>query len=310
MSQSEPKPEVRYVSTSEVSAALGVSVTTVKRWVDDGILPAHKTAGGHRKLLYSDVVRLARDGPLPQADLTRLESPRPRRTPRPADELVERLTSALRTGDQLQIRSVLLGAYHAGLPIDQLADTVLAPAMARIGHEWEAGRIDVLHEHRGTQLVAATLYELKAIVDRQAERERPIAVGGAIEQDQYLLPSLLAQTALLDQGWNAVNLGPNTPFHSFRKAVEEYGPKLMWISVSYLPDVEKFEKEYREFYREAERQGVAVAIGGHALPRDVRARIPYTAHGDGLGHLVAFARTLHVRPKPPKRGRPARVQSI
>jgi excisionase family DNA binding protein len=291
-----------YVSTAQVAEALGVSVTTVKRWVDDGILPAYRTPGGHRKLLAADVKRLAREGHLPQSDLSRLD-------PRVADPgpaaLTATLETALTAGNGAAVRAAIRDAYRqAGLPVEAIADQVIAPAMARLGHGWESGAIDVLHEHRGTQLCKAALYELKAELEVNAERGRPVAVGGAPEGDHYTLPSLLAQMALLDVGWDAVNVGPNTPAASFRRALTELRPRLLWVSVSYLADPERFIGEFRELYRAALAAGVAVAVGGSALRDEVRQRIPYTTHGDGLTHLVAFARTLHPRPRRPRRGRP------
>ncbi len=129
-------------------------------------------------------------------------------------------------------------------------------------------------------------------------------MGGAPEGDPYQLATLLAQLVLLDAGWEAVNLGPNTPLPSLIRALRELRPRLLWLSVSYLADRARFIDQCRELFQAAEAQGVAVAVGGQALRESVRASIPYTTYGDGLSHLAAFARTLHPRPKPPRRGRP------
>ena len=294
--------ERRYASTAQVAAALGVSVTTVKRWVDDGILPAHKTPGGHRKLLLTDVLRITREGNFPHLDLARLgvrgdEAADPR-------ALSSDLLAALRRGDALAVRGLLLAAYRGGLAPEVLADAVVAPAMSQLSHDWERGRIDVLHEHRGTQLCAAGLYALKALLEEDAGADRPVAVGGGPEDDPYVLANLLAEMVLLDAGWDTINLGPNTPLASLRLALGELRPRLVWLSVSFLEDAEVFAHQYQFFYQEATRAGVAVAVGGRALTEELRGRLPYTTFGDGMTHLAAFARSLHPRPRRPRRGRP------
>lgn len=296
-----------YLSTVRAAQALGVSVSTVKRWVDEGVLPAHKTAGGHRKLLRSEVLALARRGDLPRGDLSALNLAAARDRDVDPDAALAALLDAALAGRGAETTAVIRGAYAAGMAIEAIADQIVAPAMARVGHDWEAARIDVWQEHRGTQLVAAALYDLKDDLEARAERDRPIAVGAAPEGDPYVLPTLLAQLILLDAGWAAVNVGPNTPLPSLARAVRDLRPRLLWLSVSHLVDPAGFVAGYTDLYRSAERQGVAVAVGGRGLTGTVRAAIPYTTHGDGLGHLAAFARTLHPRPNRPRRGRPPKT---
>jgi excisionase family DNA binding protein len=296
--------ERRYVSTAQVAAALGVSVTTVKRWVDDGVLPAQKTPGGHRKLLLADVLRIVREGNFPHLDLGRLDLPCPEEAHAQPQALGCRLLTALKAGEADVARLLLHEASAAGVPLETLADDVVAPALNHLGHEWEKGRIDVLHEHRGTQICCAALYALKPALEASACPSRPRALGGGPEKDPYLVANLLAEMVLLEAGWEAINLGPNTPLASFRQALLEFRPRLLWLSVSYLEDGERFTAEYRTLYQEAVAAGTAVAVGGRALTETVRAGLPYTTFGDGMTHLAAFARSLHPTPRRPRRGRP------
>jgi excisionase family DNA binding protein len=295
-----------YLSTVQAAAALGVSVSTVKRWVDEGVLPAHRTAGGHRKLLRAEVLALARQGDLPRGDLAAVS---PVSAKDPAVDLeaaVAGLVKALLEGRGIEVSAIIRQTYRSGVAVETLADQLIAPALAKVGHDWETARIDVWQEHRGTQLCAAALYDLKGELEARAEKNRPVAVGGAPDGDPYHLPTLLAQYVLLDAGWEAVNLGPNTPLPSLTKSLKELRPRLVWLSASYLENNAAFIDAYKNLYRVAERQGVAVAVGGQALREPIRSAIPYTTHGDGLSHLAAFARSLHPRPKPPRRGRPPR----
>lgn len=55
MSELRIEPSEKYLSTREAAARLGVALSTVQAWVENGVLPAWKTAGGHRRIPASKV---------------------------------------------------------------------------------------------------------------------------------------------------------------------------------------------------------------------------------------------------------------
>jgi excisionase family DNA binding protein len=292
----------RYLSTAAVAGALGVSVTTVKPWVDEGILPARRTSGGHRKLLEADVLRLVSSRQLPAADLAGLGAAPASSLP----ELARKLYDALRAGAGQEVQRLIEHAYRGGTPLVELADQVVAPAMNRLGDDWEAGRIEVFHEHRGTQACVAALYALKLLVEARAADRVAVAIGGAPEGDWSSLPSLLAELLLLEAGWKVVNLGPQTPAASFARAVKELRPRLLWLSASHI-DPKMFLSEYPPVLEAAMKAGAAVVVGGRALSQDLRLQLPHTAFGDRLAQLAALANTLSPPLQIPRRGRPPRT---
>ena len=285
---------MRYVSTTTAAKALGLGVSTVKRMVDDGEILADRTPKGHRRIILSDLLARIRGGDLPYVDLQLLmdlcgEGEGPRQVPEIADQLLEALTR----GDGEQSRALILRAHETGLTIPQLADDVIAPVMRKVGHRWEEGSIDVFHEHRGSQLCLTALQVLKDRLTPTPTIPAPlVALGGSPERDLYEMPSLLAEMMLSEQGWKAVNLGSNTPLASFEKAMREIRPRLLWLSVSYLEDVDRFLREYERLYQTAQELNVAVAVGGFALSEEVRSRMSYVTFGDRLECLAALARVI------------------
>ena len=97
-------PEPEYLSTAEVARLLGVSVATIKRWVDDGVLPAYKTAGGHRRLLLTDVQRLAQHNHFPRLDPGQLGRLQTRDSAGELHALCPRLYAALLDADMGAVR--------------------------------------------------------------------------------------------------------------------------------------------------------------------------------------------------------------
>ena len=187
--------ESQYISTVRAADALGVSVSTIKRWVDDRILPAQKTAGGHRKLLRAEVLALARQGELPYRDLTALNAAATGSQPLALASIRESLLAAVLGGDGALALALIRRAYGSAVAIETLADEVVAPVMAQVGERWEVARIDVWAEHRATQLCRARYMTSKANWGARAERNKPLAIGGTPEGDHHLLATLLAPRA-------------------------------------------------------------------------------------------------------------------
>ncbi len=58
----------KYYTTFQAAGLLGVSLATVVNWTRDGLLAAHRTPGGHRRIAEADLVAFARAYNIPLPD--------------------------------------------------------------------------------------------------------------------------------------------------------------------------------------------------------------------------------------------------
>jgi excisionase family DNA binding protein len=216
------------LSTRELAMALGVSESSLKRWIDAGKITATRTEGGHRRVLLSDAIRFVRETRAPIARPELLDLPKVAAARARGDD---RLASFVRQGDGGGASGWLAARYLAGVTVAELADGPIRDAMNALGELWHTEDTGVFVEHRGTDACLQAVAHLRGMMETVPENAR-VALGGGPAGDPYILATQLAAMVCTEAGMRAVNLGPDTPVDAFERAAAEHRPALVWISIS------------------------------------------------------------------------------
>lgn len=279
-----------YLKTQQVADALGVSVSSIKRWVDSGALEATRTMGKHRLISLSNVLEFASREHFPLDALMALATPV--ETTVVDEHLCDRLFEALKSGDERFASSAIMAAYRSGTGVVDLADRLIRPIMERIGHAWFLGQWEIYEEHQATSLITSTLAGINLGLIQAGTGSRPLALGASPAGDPYVMPGLLAEIAVREVGWDVRNLGGDLPLRSLAVATRKHRPKLIFLSASRIADRNQFLNDYSYFYEAANQVGAAVILGGRALDPELRSRLIYASFGDRISHLSEFARRI------------------
>lgn len=285
----------------KLADAIGVSESSVKRWVDGGRIPAARTAGGHRRIALADAVSYVREHRLPVRRPDLLGLPELSAVGGPDGDLVgERLFALLRRGEGDAARGLLIGQYLAGRSAAQLVDGPLAQAMARIGELWRADPAGVFQEHRATQIALEGLAALRGLISPPTGAR--LAVGGAPEGDRYWLAPLAVAVVLEDEGLQVRHLGAETPVSALAQAVEEYDARLAYLSVSVASRAERLRRELEGWLPELEARGTLLVVGGAAAGQLGLGRHDALYVGRSMAELAALVRGARLAPGAPAPG--------
>jgi len=296
----------QFFSPKEVALAIGVSESSLKRWVDKGIIPAEKTGGGHRRLQIDAVLRYIREEGKGLAYPEMIGLPPETGRAMPADDVAQaEFLKAMSAGSEVTARRIILDLFLGGMSVANICDLVISPVFHRIGDLWRCGDMEVYQERRACELCSRVIHELRRAVG-MGPPEGPLAIGGTLDGDPYTLAANMAEIVLRDAGWRATSLGHMLPFETLRKAIENDRPQLMWISVTSIRDTERFIANFNVLFDTATSFGCAIVVGGQALTADIRQSLRYTTFCDNFRHMEAFARTVRPRDRstPPAASEP------
>ncbi len=184
----------------EAAAALGVHYQTAYGWVRDGTLKA-TLRGRSYEVAPEDVEALQR---------RRAEGSPPTRpiTIRDWSVHADGLYAALANGDDADARRRLDRLARGGVPVVDLCDLVLAPALRQIGDAWASNTLSVAEEHRASAIAERLIAPL--LMPRPG-RPRGTVVVTTPPGERHALPASMAAAALRAAHWHVQHLAYDLP---------------------------------------------------------------------------------------------------
>ena len=281
------------LSPKDLAAIIGVSESSLKRWVDEGRLAAARTAGGHRRIALTDAVRFIREThqPLVQPELLGMAELGGATTNGAASAPESVLLDALQAGRAQEARGLIIAQFLSSRSVAAVFDGPISHAMHRIGEIWKHSSDGIMIEHRATEICMDSVRQVRLLLP-VVPHGAPVALGCAAPGDQHHLPSLMSATTLLEVGYKDINLGPDLPIESLISAIREHNPRIVWMSVSTGADRSAITPHIDRLAALVAKSGASLILGGRGVYALPPLNQPSTHIVGSMAELGAFARGL------------------
>lgn len=215
----------RLYSTADLARVCGVSISTIKRWTDAGLLRCVRTPGGHRKFRVQDVAQAAKQL---QTSLASADAPDPEEPAASIDELAllllqdnrdalrGRVAEALEVGDDALLRSLLLKLHRHGLSMATIAGDVLLGALVELRNGPHHGAVDDFMRRRAErQCIIVLRHLMEQVPDPDSGAPMAMLAGELGFHDGVWLA--LCHLTLRAAGWRIVELGLDVPLETLER---------------------------------------------------------------------------------------------
>lgn len=259
-----------YFTPQELAAALGVSISTIKRWADQGRFPVRRTEGGHRRIPRDAALGFLAERGFRPGVLLGDAAPSPSAAPAAVGELSEDSAAGfyyrlLSEGREWEVLRQVQADHRRGQPLAEILDSGLAPALRHIGRLWEQGRTGIFTEHVAARITGRVLDALHQERGEPAA-DAPLALGGTPEDDAHGLAAAMAAGVLEEAGWRVVDLGGFCPATVLAEQARAHGAGLVFLALGRqaAPDLQTARLEHLRQLLGSGPDAPALIAGGPA----------------------------------------------
>jgi len=266
---------MKYLNSKEVSDILGVNISTLKRWTDNGTINCHKTPGGHRKFTMQNVREYYKSNKKASkstdVSLAKFEHKKIYELIKKASysELSYKLADASIESDETTVKTIISGSYMNNIDVETLFDKIIDPGSMIVEK--------ALHEQ---YLSHAEAFISRKIITRATEALNDNKPNGSFNGKSALcvnfednLPDLgvvMSEVILRHKGYNVYNTGSHAELGDLNKVIKN---KKIDLIVFYLcnmqccmsvvgDNIAKTANQVSSIFKTASDLNVEVIFGG------------------------------------------------
>lgn len=263
--------EIQYFNSDEAAKILGVNVSTIKRWTEEGKLGCIKTAGGHRKFLMEHLAKFLEKNKnkTEKVNLFPLESESDLRISQHiikgdfhylSDYLVKHSLAA----NTDKIQQVLNGLYLGQYPLSQIYDHLITPVLHEIGQLWMDEKISIAEEHIASQSIRDAVIRLQGIIRLPYKKNGKVLCLNFSNEFHSMALKMVAHILEL-KGFKILFAGQNTPLIQIENVFESYHPGRVYVSGTYVENKENLQIEFNKIADLCLKHKSKLFVGGRAF---------------------------------------------
>ena len=260
--------DLNYLNSEEAAKILGVNVSSIKRWTDQGRLECIQTAGGHRKFLMSHLAHFLaqNEKKAAKANVFDIASEKDLEVSflifkRDFNQLADLLLEKARRSQIDAVYKILSGLYLSQYPLYHIYDNLITPVLHRIGQLWSDNDLSIIDEHIATHTLREGVNRLQSIIQIPEEKtEKALCLNLSTEMHEFALQ--LVENTLEFRGFYTHLSGQMTPSLQIEQNIKDIEPERIYISSTYIMNHGLAQTEVDYIFNLSEKYGIRVFIGG------------------------------------------------
>lgn len=208
--------------------------------------------------------------------------------PTPADA-GRRFEEALLSLDRVSARAVLEEAV-GGAPVLQAVETLVVPALERIGHGWERGDLALSQIYMSGRICEELV---DALLPPGASTRRDLPkMAIAVLEDFHLLGKRIVYSALRASGYDLLDYGPGVEAVGLAGRCARDGVEILLISTLMLPSALRVKDVRAELDRLGSRPKIVVGGAPFLFDAALWVEVGADAMGASASDAIAIVRRL------------------